>query len=131
MNKQAKRNNAIRAELYVNKKTMERIEKQQFEGLVKCIGQMSTSFLLPIFIAFTDMFWLNENSIKIIYNMIQTNLQKEGIYKENDEVGCVEISSLEARAEDFSIPIFNGKIQLFPRLLQMNGDMLPKFVKRI
>lgn len=79
--KKAKRNQSLRAELYVNKKTMEKIEKKQFECLVKSIGSMNTSFLLPTFIAFADMFWLNEDSIKIIYNMIQTKLQTEENYK--------------------------------------------------
>ena len=74
----AKRNQTIRSELYVNKKTMEKLEKKQFECIVKSIGSASTSFLLPAFIAFTDTFWLNEESIRIIYRMIQTKLQTEG-----------------------------------------------------
>lgn len=109
---------------------MQKIEKNQFEALVKSVGPANTSFLLPTFITFTDMFWLNEDSLRIIYNMIQTKLQADGNPKQSAEAECVEISSLDEALEP-SVPIFKGKIRLFHQSLNMQRDMLQKFTKRM
>lgn len=101
---------------------MEKLEKKQFEAIAKSLGLVDTSFLLPNFIKFTDLFWLNEDSLRIIYNLIQTRLQANVLPKQNAEAECVEISSLD-EAEP-SVPIFKGKIRLFHRSLNLPRDML-------